>query len=283
MTTSRDSAHPVLRVAALVAVLLFAVVAAAWGHDMFLRPTRMFVGENMRVLVRLLNGTFSESENSIARHRLLDVAIVSPKGRAALDTAQWTVEGDTSTFAFQTGEAGTYVLGTSTRPNIIELTGAEFNEYLQSDGIPDELEARHKEGRTDTPAKERYHKHVKALLQVGSERTGSYATVLGYPAEIVPMENPYAARAGATTTLRFRLYYRGQPVPNQYVQYGGRTTSGARIEQKGIRGDANGIVRIPVTQAGTWYVKFIHMQRLANDPEGATHESTWASIAFGVQ
>lgn len=265
----------------LAAVLIIATGAVAWAHDMFLRPDRMFVAENARVLVRLLNGTFSQSENSITRDRLADVAIVSTTGRAKLDTAQWTVAGDTSTFTLETGAAGTYVLGTSTNPNIIELTGAEFNEYLESDGIPDELDARRKEGLLESPAKERYHKHVKALLQVGAERSGSYATVLGYPAEIVPMQNPYSAKA--RDTLRLRLYYRGQPVPNQYVQYGGRTARGARIEQQGTRGDRNGIVRIPLSQAGTWYVKFIHMRRLTDDPEGATHESTWASIAFGVR
>ena len=69
-----------------LAIIVAAGVLAA--HDMFLRPATHFAAERSTVLVRLLNGTFSKSENSITRDRLVDVAIVSPSGRAALDTAQ---------------------------------------------------------------------------------------------------------------------------------------------------------------------------------------------------
>jgi uncharacterized GH25 family protein len=47
-------------------------------------------------------------------------------------------------------------------------------------------------------ARERYHKHVKAMVQVGNTRSDHYATPLGYPAEIVPMENPYSLANGAS-------------------------------------------------------------------------------------
>lgn len=264
----------------LAAVLLVVSAGLVLAHDMFLKPEDFFTGPNREVLVRLLNGTFSQSENSIARERLLDVSVVSPAGRERIDTARWNATGDTSSFRFTTGGEGTYVLGTSTRANIIPLEGKDFNEYLASDGVPDVLEARRKAGELGRPARERYAKHVKALLQVGEARSEHFGAVLGYPAEIVPLTNPYTLKPGAT--LEVRITVGGQPVANQYVLYGGRTATGGRIAQRNTRSDAAGVAKIPLSQPGTWYVKFIHMQRLTGD-SAADYESTWGTLSFAVK
>lgn len=265
--------------AVLTASLLLSAVTAAAAHDMFLKPTRYFAPENAEVRVRVLNGTFIRSENSIARSRLADLSVVSPTRRSPLDTAEWGVTGDTSTFHIHSRGPGTYVVGVSTRPNVISLSGDEFNLYLQEDGIPDVLEARRQAGELQKPAVERYSKHVKTFIQVGRERTSHYGTVLGYPAEIVPLENPYDLAAGAT--LRVRTLVDGKPAANQYVLYGGRTESDAGIEQKSTRSNADGIASIPLSQAGTWYVKFINMVPLKVD--SLTHESKWATITFQIR
>lgn len=268
------------RAAALAALLLATAVALASAHDMFLKPADFFPPEGGQLLVRLLNGTFSQSENSIARGRLLDVSIVSPAGRTRVDTSEWSVAGDTSTFQLRTGGAGTYVLGVSTRPNIIELTAEEFNAYLDSDGIPDVLAARRRDGELGRGVRERYAKHVKAILQVGAARTPEYGSALGYPAEVVPLDNPYAVRPGGN--LRVRVLLRGQPLVNQYVLYGGRTPDGGRIEPRSARSGSDGVATIPLARRGTWYVKFIHMARLEGDP-AADYESTWATLSFAIR
>jgi uncharacterized GH25 family protein len=263
---------------ALCALLLTA--GALHAHDMFLRPASFFVAANSTVLVRLLNGTFSRSENSITRDRLIDVAIVSPDGRTALDTARWSVDGDTSTFTLATGAAGTYVIGTSTRPRMLALSGREFNRYLADDGIPDELAARRRERRLEEASRERYAKHVKALIQVGGPLDSTHKTVLGYPVEIVPLENPYALRVGSS--LRVRVTADGAPLARQYVQFGGRTAAGARVPQQATRSDRDGVATIPLPRAGSYYVKFIQMRRLEGDVE-ANYESRWATLTFAIR
>lgn len=267
------------RVILFTAVFVAATVAVASAHDMFLRPTRYFAPENSEVRIRVLNGTFVRSENSIARNRIADLSVVSPTRRSALDTAEFSVTGDTSTFHVHTRGPGTYVVGFSTRPNVIGLTGDEFNLYLKDDGIPDMLEARTKAGELQKPTNERYSKHVKTIIQVGNQRSNHYSTVLGYPAEIVPVENPYDVQAGAT--LRVRTLVDGKPASNQYVLYGGQTASNGTIEQKSTRSGTDGIASIPLSQAGTWYVKFIHMVQIKVDT--LTHESKWASLTFQVR
>ncbi|MCC6930691.1 MAG: DUF4198 domain-containing protein [Gemmatimonadaceae bacterium] len=276
----RTLARATALAAAAAAAALVASAGLLAAHDMFLRPASHFARPNSRVLVRLLNGTFSKSENSIDRDRLVDVAVASPAGRAKLDTAQWSVQGDTSTFTLATGAAGTYVLGTSTRPRVLALPPKDFNQYLADDGMPDELAARKKDGTINQPSKERYHKHVKALVQVGDTPDTGFSTILGYPAEIVPLENPYALTIGST--LGVKILVDGKPVARQFVQYGGRTPDEQRVKQRDVRSDAQGIARIPLDRAGTYYVKFIDMRRLTGDAE-ANYESKWATLTFAMK
>lgn len=272
---------PALRRSAAITVgMAVAVSATVLAHDLFVKPERFFLAEQREALVRVLNGTFTSSENSIARPRLVDVSIVSPTGREAVDTSRWGVTGDTSAFRFRTGAAGTYVLGVSTRPNIIALAAKDFNDYLASDGVPDVLEARRAAGELEAGARERYAKHVKALVQVGATRGDQFATALGYPAEIIPLENPYSLKAGAT--LRVRVLVDGKPAAGQYVLSGGRTSSGTRIQQQNTRSDGDGVAQVKLTASGTWYIKFIRMRRLASDAE-ADYESQWATLTFAVQ
>jgi uncharacterized GH25 family protein len=90
------------------------------------------------------------------------------------------------------------VVGASLSPRQIALSGEDFNSYLKEDGIPNVLDARTRNGELGRAVRERYQKHVKAILQVGDARTNTFRTVLGYPAEIVPMGNPYRSRIGDT-------------------------------------------------------------------------------------
>jgi uncharacterized GH25 family protein len=171
------------------------------------------------------------------------------------------------------------VLGVSTRPNVIALQAKDFNAYLKEDGIPDVLDARRRGGEMEMPARERYSKHVKALVQVGSTRSVAAITPLGYAAEVVPMANPYGLRIG--DTLKVKALVEGKPVAAQLVQYGGRQLSGSNIAQKETRTDANGVARIRVATAGVWYIKFVHMARVTGDT--VDYESRWATLTFQVR
>lgn len=261
-------------------VLLLAVAATLSAHDLFVKPASFFLKPNTASRAYIVNGTFTRSENAVTFDRVRDASVVGPAGHTHPDANAWSAKGDTSVLRFTTGESGTYLLGVSTHPRVLRLEAKDFNTYLTSDGVPDIVAARKRDGELGKAARERYHKHVKTLLQVGDTRTEHYATALGYPAELVPLENPYALSRGAT--LRLRALVDGQPVANQYVVTGGRTKAGARLVVSGLRADAEGIVRVPLTAAGQWYVKFIHMAKLPGDT-AADYESKWASLTFEVR
>lgn len=268
------------RRSALVAggLLLWSTLLLA--HDLFLKLDTYFLAPNVRVRIPVLNGTFTKSEGPVAARRIADLSLVSPAGRARLaaDSAWSTGPDSTSLLTVQTGGAGTYLAGVSVRPNQIELTGQQFSAYLQEDGLPDILEARRRDNELEQPARERYSKHVKAIFQVGDARTVEFGATLGYPAEIVPLVNPYTLRPGAT--LRVRCLVEGRPVPQQMVLWGG-DQGGKPVAQRGARTDQDGVAEIMLDAPARWYVKFIHMVRSAET--GLDYESKWATLTFEVR
>ncbi|MBL0169653.1 MAG: DUF4198 domain-containing protein [Gemmatimonadaceae bacterium] len=236
---------------------------------------------NTAVRMPVLNGTFSRSENSIEWERVADLAVLSPAGRARMDSARWDTRTDTSWLSVTTGSTGTYVVGLSTRPREFRLEAKEFNQYLADDGIPDVLAARRANGLLTSAARERYSKHIKTIFQVGETRSTGWQTVLGYPAELVPLENPYALATGQT--LRLRCLVDGKPVANQLVLVGGRVgaVGDVRLASRSLRSASDGTVTVPLDRAGRWYVKFIHMVPVTDGK--VDYESKWATLTFEVR
>lgn len=262
----------------LVALLGLLATSALLAHDLFLKLDSYFLQPNTVVRIPVLNGTFAKSEGPVAPNRLTDISLVSSSGRARLSPTVWSTDSTRSWLTIQTGAPGTYVVGASVRPNRIELTGPQFNDYLKEDGILDVLEARTRAGELEKPARERYSKHVKAVFQVGDARTGAFNTVLAYPAEIVPLENPYALPAGGE--LNVRCLVDGRPVANQIVLWGGEGPAGP-IAQRTVRTGPDGTARVKLDAAGRWYIKFVHMVPLTEP--GFDYESKWATLTIEVR
>jgi uncharacterized GH25 family protein len=254
-------------------------VAELAAHDLFFRPDAFRVPPQATVIVPVLNGTFSTSENAVARDRLADISLVGPFGRRSVETAAWSEKDPRSDVRFDTGAPGTYVLGAAIKPKVLELPGKEFNAYLKEEGIDRILASRKEQGRLQEPSKERYAKFPKTLIQVGEARSGDFAAVLGYEAEIVPLDNPYSLKPGAT--LRVRCLLLGKPLPNYVVRAGGRrAASEKRLDAQRLMTDAEGVVVVKLTAAGDYYVTFVHMREVEG-PE-ANYESRWATLTFAV-
>src|SRR2546423_1387419 len=261
-----------------VAMLLMISAAVLLAHDLFLKLDTYFVPPNSTVRVAVLNGTFSKSEAAVTLDRLLDLSMVGPTERRPIPRESWTPSGDTTWLSVQTGAPGTYVIGASLSPRQIALSAEDFNGYLTEDGIPDVLEARTRAGELGRAARERYQKHVKAILQVGDLRTRAFEIVLGYPAEIGPLTNPYLVTVGDPRA--FRCLVDGRPVAQQLVIAGGERDT-TRIPEVRARSDAQGVARFVIRTPGKWYVKFINMVPVSGD--SVSYESKWATLTFQVR
>ncbi|MDQ3755321.1 MAG: DUF4198 domain-containing protein [Acidobacteriota bacterium] len=259
----------------ILSLLLVLSVITADAHDLFLKFDTYFLRPNSNATVRLLNGSFRSSEGAVQRDRMRDVSLVAPGGTTHPATSDWRDESNTSLLNVRTAGAGTYVVSVSTLPREIELRAADFNEYLAHDGIPDTLAERRRNRQLNRDVRERYSKHVRAIFQVGDERTDDYRTPLGYPVEIIPQQNPYSLRVGQTIEVLCTLD--GGPLANQYV-LAGRERAGRMSRQISARTDANGIARFRLHSAGKWFIKMIHMTPLT-DAE-VNYESKWATLTF---
>jgi len=264
----------------MTAVLLAVVIAAtASAHDLFLKLDSYFLQPNSKAIVRVLNGTFQKSDGAVARERLADLSLHGPGPMASsADSIVWRAEDKTSIMEIPTGGSGTYLVGISTKPREIALKAADFNNYLEEDGLPDILAAREKNNELGKDVRERYSKHVRAVFQVGDKLSDDYKRSLNYPVEIIPQQNPYSLKVGQTIAVLCLLD--GQPLVNQFVIAGWESKDG-KLHLFNSRTRAKGIARFKLTSAGRWFVKMIHME--SSSEQGINYESKWATLTFEIR
>ncbi len=285
-------------------IFLFVVVlclgTVSQAHTLFLKLDSFFIDPESPAEIRLVNGTFDRSENTITRDRMTDVSIIDPEeNRYHLGKSLWRDDGLETVLDFEASAPGTYLFGVSTNTSMIDLEAEEFNEYLEHDGVFDVLEARKREGRLGEDSTERYSKHVKALIQAGDVLSTNFSAELGYPVEIVPLQNPYALSEG--DIFRARVLKNGKPLAGQlvYAAYEGfippddnsrqpsHDFSGMVEEHDGhtepveTRSDQDGIIEFRLSGTGRWYVRFINMVEI-NEP-GINYESNWATLTFEIK
>ncbi len=185
-------------------------------------------------------------------------------------------EGDSGLLRFKPADRGVYVVAVETQPRVIELSAEKFNEYLVSDGLPHIYRLRAAEKSLDQPARERYSKSPKLLLQVGDGGGGDPCRVVGLPLEIVPLRSPFGLRAG--DTLAVKVLFAGKPLSDANLGWDlpddGEAASGT------VRTDVRGEALVPIARTGLMTIRLTHMTRpKANDYEW---ESFWTTLTFRI-
>lgn len=267
------------RVPPIIISSLLMMAASTSAHDLFLKLDTYFLQPNAKATVRLMNGTFQSSDGAVARERLRDLSVISsvPQTTAG-DVIAWRAEEKTTVMEIQTRAPGTYLVGVSTRPREIALKAADFNDYLNHDGIPDTLAQRKKNNELGKDVRERYSKHVRAIFQVGDKLSDDFKKPLNYPVELIPQQNPYSLKAGQTIAVL--CLREGRPIANQFVVAGWESSDG-KLHELNARSDAKGLARIKLNSAGKWFVKFIHMTPITEP--NLNYESKWASLTFEIR
>lgn len=268
---------------AVIAIAGLLTAMPALAHEMFLKAKEYMVAPASDQVVRLLNGTFDKSENSISRDRMADVSIAANGRVTSPPEDAWYDDSNSSYLRYRTGESGTYAIGVSTHPSMIELSRDDFIAYLRHDGILDTL-ATFENDNELSEVRERYSKHVRAIVQVGAERSADYSKPLGYPVEILLEQNPYDLGMG--DELSFRVLFNGEPVANQIVRasyegFHGHDASDHHANAYNLRTDEDGRARFLLNNAALWYIALIHMEKI--DDEEADYESSWATVTFEVR
>jgi uncharacterized GH25 family protein len=266
---------------------IIVAAAAAWlstgalAHDMFLKPSAYRLAPGQSTVIDLFTGTFEKSENPVVRARMAATP-VSVAGRVSLiDAAHWSDDAVASHLRFTATTAGTHAIGLSTRQSRISLSATDFDDYLRHDGIEDVLAERQRGPRSGADVVERYAKHVRTVVQVGDVLTDDAARPLGFPTELLLLDNP--ATLGVGTTLTFRALLHGRPLPGQlvYARAAGGAAPAADPAMLKIRTAADGTGSLRIDRPGPWYLTFIHMTKSAEP--GIDYESNWSTVTFEVR
>ncbi len=259
--------------------LLLVLTTLLSSHELFLKTDSYFLKEKQAAQVYLFNGTFDNSENAITTDRITGTRIVGTDYDYDPVERDYNIEGNVTYLSFTTGASGTYVAGISTLPRMIELEAPDFHEYLEHEGLDKVISEREEQGISDQLAREKYSKHVKALLQVGSIKSDHYKMELGYPIEFIPLENPYILKVG--DKMRFRLLLGGKPLKDQGVHISSRPDGPDPFaDEVGSQTDENGEFSFEITEAGHWYVATVHM--VQSQEEDIDYESNWATLTFEI-
>jgi hypothetical protein len=216
---------------------LLAGATTALANEFWLQPTSFRVPVGTSVPVRLLLG---------------DNLVGHPWPRPARRTQQFVHLGPTSLAdsadlrpallidsvapVLTLRTPGTHVMALTSTLTFSELPADKFTAYLRAEGLDKALLYRQQQGQTSTkPGREAYRRCAKTLVLATagprvphSPADTTYRRSLNLPLELVPEQNPYYLRPGASLTLR--VLRAGQPVPGAVVHFwdGSPMISGSR-------------------------------------------------------
>jgi uncharacterized GH25 family protein len=191
---------------------------------------------------------------------------------------------------------GTHVMALTSTLAFSELPANKFTAYLRAEGLDKALLYRQQQGQTSTkPGREAYRRCAKTLVLATagprvphSPADTTYRRSLNLPLELVPEQNPYYLRPGASLTLR--VLRAGQPVPGALVHFwdssplisAGRGAAVAVAPHYfSTRANNNGRVLLRLPGSGPYLAAAKYLEAApAALGEQADWLSTWATLTF---
>jgi hypothetical protein len=215
-------------VAAIAAAAIGLAVTATPVPEPFLRPRGYFVAPNATITLPIFEGSFAASANAVAPARITDLSRLGPGGRTAIPRATWTAGAARSSVRVAFERPGTYVVGLALSAQPIAVDGAAFGRHLRERRLISLLDARRAAARSGTPVRVSAVGAAKTLIAVtdaaghvaaSADHVSAALAPLGYPAEIVPLVDPYARRVGGTVAVRAMAG--GKPLAGWPLRAGG--------------------------------------------------------------
>jgi hypothetical protein len=180
------------------------------------------------------------------------------------------------TVAFKT--PGAHVLAIDTHPNFVTLSKDQFTYYLADEGLTAIKQMQEEGGDAAKPNRERYRRHIKALVRVGGRSDETVLMRTGQRLEIVPLVDPFLSQPG--TPQKFRVLYEGNPLPRVLVKAWNKHD----MQTVAIRAIANdeGLVSLDLPFRGMWMLSAVHMAPVTDNP-ALDWQSLWANLSFELE
>ena len=262
-----------------LALAAFAILVArpAAAHDFWIEPSAFRPAPGTDVTAALRVGQKLHGEPLPRNPMLIDRFILGTNGP---EVPVGGVPGDDPAGSVRVGEPGLHWIGYQSHPYPVVLDATKFEDYLKAEGLERIVEERSRKGQRTAPARERFYRCAKSLLDVQGEKPAAEKSgidvQLGFTLELVPLKSPYALSPGSE--LPVRLSFRGKPIVDALVVAINKDDPDKPVS---ARTNAKGLVALRLVHPGFWLIKAVHMEAAPPDA-GVDWESWWASITFDL-
>ncbi|MBI1343845.1 MAG: DUF4198 domain-containing protein [Terrimonas sp.] len=247
------------------------------SHEFWLQPDKFIYQRGDDITIRFYVGENFKGENWKGNNSKVSSLKLYYSGVSDNLAPQVSVqEGDS--IQFRIYDEGNALIAYNSTNSFIELPAAEFNNYLEEDGLSEALAYRQAEGETDRAGREWYQRCSKTLLQIGGINNSSYRTPTQLPLDIIPLQNPYTIKEN--DSLKIKILFRKAPLANTKVHIWNRKDGST--QKTAMMTDDKGELAFPVTLNGAWMVSTVKMIHLQDDPQ-ADWQSFWGSFTWGYE
>ncbi len=261
----------------LTAILITAATLSVAAHDFWLVPDPMAASGSSDIVVRgQTSSAFPTSESAVAVDRITNATVIGASGKETI-TAR-SIDGVSLLLRHRPNTPGQKVIGATLGWRQVKETAESFRKYLVLEGAADALKRFELAGTLPTSdIVRRYAKYAKTVVEFGTGPR-AFDRVAGHPLEFIPLSDPSAPRA--TTALRVRILFQGQPLANARIHAGRAPVDGQPAEKDHeLISSADGVVTVSAGAAGLWNVRTIHV---VPSPAGAdaNWDVHWASFVW---
>lgn len=270
----RSSIHLLMK-KVIFSFTMLCITALLQSHEFWLEPQYYIFQRGEEINLRMRVGEHFTGENWKGnREKINAVKLYFRDFTDDLSSHLSNATGDS--IQFKIFEEGTAMVTFNNKNSFITLDAAQFNAYLEEDGITEAIAYRKAHQETDSAGREYYQRSVKCLLQVGQLKTDNVLQKTDLPLDIVPQANPY--RLGNGDTLALQILFKGEPLSGKRMRIWHRLAG--KVTEEQTTTDANGKMRIAVKNTGEWMISCVAMERLENDSL-AQWQSYWGSLTWG--
>jgi len=284
----------------------FCFLSLSSGHQLYLQPDEYKTPNAEDLNIWVYDGSFDRSTWAVKTTQIITLEAHGPTGSQSIDQETWEVTKAgskfwraqqnflgslgaryirySSSFTIQPKVEGSYVIGLNITPGRIAMEREAYIHYLEKEAfssfhLDDLPQAQDKE-----MFREQFKKSAKTIVQSGARITDNVLQPIGLMAEILPTVHPARIKVGDVVDLMILL--NGNPLPGQNVLAGPKAGMFSNSEESGTVYTSNeaGIISLPITEPGTWWLKFIHLQPVSMDEgvDKVDFVSNWGSLTFEV-
>lgn len=246
-----------------------------YAQPFWMQPKNFFLQEGERLSVAFRTGSnftghlWEFGEKDIAEIKLHQLS------RESYITDSLHV-GEKESLKLVLPEPGTSLIALSTEPVIRTVPGEEFDDYLKDNGLDEALSKRKKENKLLASAQESIVFYSKLLIRSEGKSDDTYKKTIGYPAEIIPLSDPYQLKIG--DEVRFKILINGKPVFGTRAKVCNRYNNRTTIQN--IYTEQDGTILVRISSPGPWMISFAAMEPMS---DGDLWKTNHASFVFGVK